>query len=303
MSNRVLVIIFVVLVALFAANKLFKGNNNSNFNKTFSNLDEQKITQIEVFNKSDVPSYVLIRENDEWVGKKDSQSYKLNQDRISSFVGALSNIQIQRLATKSSEKWDSYEVGETSGNRIIAKSEGSTMLDFIVGRFSFDQQSRSATSYLRKTGDDAVFAMDGFASMTLNQDFDGLRYNKLIELKKDELQTIELNENGNILTIQRENGRWVDFLGNSVDSVEMASYLTGLENLTSTSFTDSSGANSIATMKLTLLDGNSKLIEVSEEAKGDFILKSAEESQAFVKSDSTGLFKKIVLDFKEMLIR
>jgi hypothetical protein len=301
MSNRVLGIVFIILVALFAANKLFKGNNNTNFNKTFSTLEEQEITRIEVFNKSANPSYILHRDNDKWVGEEGGQTFKLNQDRIASFIGALSDIQIQRLATKSTEKWDSYEVGETSGNRIIVKKESKTLLDFVVGRFSFDQQTRSATSYVRKTGEEEVFAMDGFASMTLNQDFDGLRYNKLIDLESEKLQAIELRENETAITVKLEKDRWVDFLGNPLDSAKMVSYVAGLENLTSTSFTENGGTISVAIMKFMYSDGESKIIEVSKEDEGGFIINSAEESHTYFTSDSSGVFKKMVLDLKDLL--
>ena len=297
MNNKVLTIVLIVLLGLFGVNILFKGKKTASFDKTFSDLSIEKIDKIKVNAKNDNPDYELHKEGTTWVGYENDKKYNLNQDRINSFLTALSAIQIQRLAAKSKEKWDQYEVGEESGTRIEVYSGKKSVLDFVVGRFSFDQQSRTATSYLRKTAEEEIYAMDGFASMTLNQDFNGLRYNRITEIESTGISRIELTEQGQKLTLQKGNLGWSDFMGNALDSTMVSSYFSGLEGLTSSSFAETPGDEEIVILNIGKENGESEVLSVTRDST-DFIISTM--SGNYFRSDSAGIFKKLVLDFKNL---
>lgn len=298
MNNKVLTIVLIVLLVFFGANKLYKGKKTASFDKTFSSLDIEKVDKIRVSSNKDIPDYELLKKEGKWVGYEKNREYRLNEDRINSFLTAISDIQIQRLAAKSKDKWDQYEVGEDSGRRIEVFSNDKSVLDFIVGRFSFDQQSRTATSYLRKMENEEVYAMDGFASMTLNQDFNGLRYNKIIDIENRKIDKVTMEGSGQSFTIQNKDSGWYDFMGNALDSVKVTSYIKGVEGLTSAEFADDSGNQDIATIIFGMQNGETESLSISRDSL-EFIIETKDNT--YFKSDSSGIFKKLVLDFMDLV--
>ena len=126
-------------------------------------MDTAKVTAIQVYPKNGNHEEIsLKKENNFWAVSKGNVTTKANANAVNSILKNLVLIKTKRVAAKSPEKWVNYEVEETSGSRIKVYAGDKLLEDFIVGRFSFDQQSRQSISYVRLTNGDEVYAVDGF---------------------------------------------------------------------------------------------------------------------------------------------
>ena len=304
MNNKTLTIIFIALLGIFAVSKLFKGNTDSSFEKIVINIDTANVQKIVVHPKNSAESYSVIREGNEWKAERGSIEARANTSTVRSMLNTLSKIEIQRLAAKSRDKWQDYEVDEDNGVRIEVFGPSEKLEDFIVGRFNFDQQSRSATSYLRKTAEDDTYALDGFLSMTLNQGFDGVRDKTVLNFDKSSLSGIVLNEEGAQLSISKLNDQWSTSDGIPIDSTEMQQYLNGVYRLNASKFNDNADQLSLSQL------GSLSFVSVNNTAEttikiyrneNSFLLNSSLNNDALYESDSSGIYKILYTDLKDLI--
>ena len=221
---------------------------------------------------------------------------KANQGAVQSILRNLALIKTKRVASKSSEKWADYEVEESSGSRVKAYAGDKLLEDFIVGRFNFNQQTRSATSYIRRSNDDNVYAIDGFLSMSINQSMDSFRDKSVVDVQSSELNLISLESETGTSTLRKEN-LWIDLNGNVKDSTAMVNFVNRLSKVNGATFYNSTPPTSETIKKLTLSGSNGQSTTVScFHENGEFIIQSSQNPDAYFTSDSIGIFKTLFLD-------
>jgi len=278
MNNKNLTIIFVILLAAFAASKIFKGNQNTSFEKVIIHVDTAAVDKIVVHPKGAELEYSILKSNQAWSVSQGGITTTAKSSTVAAMLGTLSNIEIQRLVARSKERWVDYDVDENSGVRIEVYSGKKKLEDFVVGRFNFDQQSRSATSYLRKYWDKTI-----------------------LNLEKERVSQIEIRSGGRTESLNVTQGLWLKSTGERIDSTLMSQYLNGISQLNGSTVTDqlsTSDLAEVASVKVT--DGESH--QVSIYAKdGGFWLHSSVNNGVYFDSDSTGVYQKLVGDLEDLL--
>jgi len=238
MKNKTLLLIFLTLLVVFLASQFAFEKKTRTFKTELIQLDTTTITSILLYPKSDgQEEFLLKKENEFWVIAKGSVTNKANQGAVSSILRNLSLIKTKRVASKSPEKWMDYEVEESSGSRVKAYAGDKLLEDFIVGRFNFNQQTRQGISYVRLAGENEVYAVDGFLSMTMGQGFDAYRNKEILGVNKDDLTQIAINTLGTTTILQKDLDGWKQD-GQPVDSTTLVNYLSGLQNITGNTFAD-----------------------------------------------------------------
>jgi hypothetical protein len=92
-------------------------------------------------------------------------------------LAGLNLIETSRITANSPGQWKAYGVEEGQGVRVRVYRESELLEDFILGRSA--QRNSTDTSYLRLTGEDEVFAVDGFLHKSFRQNFDNFRDKRL----------------------------------------------------------------------------------------------------------------------------
>ena len=236
MKNKTLLLIFVSLLVVFLATQFAFEKKTRTFKTELIQLDTAAITSILLYPKGDNQEETLLKkEANFWVVSKGNITTKANQGAVQSILRNLALIKTKRVASKSAEKWTDYEVEESSGSRIKAFAGDQLLEDFIVGRFSFNQQARTGISYVRLTKGNEVYAVDGFLSMTMGQGFDAYRNKEILSVAKNNITQVAINTLGTTTILQKGIADWTQD-GTTIDSTIISTYLTGLQSIAGVTF-------------------------------------------------------------------
>ena len=303
MNNRTLLIILVALGAFYLASQFLSGNRDSSFETELIKVDTSKVTSINIKPKDSQDEISLNREGNQWIVSKGTISAPATESAVKSLLNSLALIKTKRITAKSPDKWAEYEVETENGLRVKAFNNGQILEDFIVGRFSLNQQNPGAsTSFVRLTNQDEVYAVDGLLSMTFGQGFDSYRNRNVVKLTAGtDINSIKMEKGDSILyTISKTNGQWVMNNGTIIDSTKMVTLTNGMKNVYGTTFADDFdelGAKEKLILALTI-NGDNFTQPVEVDAYYDttmtqpFVIKS-NMNQAYFGSDSTGIYDKL----------
>lgn len=301
MKNKTLLLIFLTLLVVFLASQFAFEKKKRTFKTALIQLDTSAITSILLYPKSDNQEEILLKkEQGFWAISKGNVTNKANQGAVTAILRNLLLIKTKRVASKSRDKWADYEVEETSGSRVKAYAGEKLLEDFIVGRFNFNQQTRQGVSYVRLAGEDEVYAVDGFLSMTMGQGFKAYRNKDILKVNQNDLTQISINTLG-IPTILQKNGEGWTQDGNPVDSTTLFNYLTGLKHIIGTTFADDFEdlqSNDLL-YKTLALEGNNLSAPILIKAFKDttrtnpYVIQSSLNSNNYFESGEDGIFEQL----------
>ncbi|HLF64930.1 MAG TPA: DUF4340 domain-containing protein [Saprospiraceae bacterium] len=307
MTNKKLIIIFAALLGVYLLSRLFTGNRESTFDPEVVKVDTALITEVHLYPKAEENTQIILRRTtDGWTATKGDQTVKTPFNKVQGLLGQLSEITSQRIVSKSKEKWAEYEVDD-KGSRVQVFNNKKQLADFIVGTFKFDQARRSASSYLRRMDEDAVYLVDGFMSMSFNQGFNTFRNNELIKLNQEDIREVAVLEGSQKIAISKnpEDGLWYRGGMEKLDSTKSAQYISQLTNIYGSDYVDTPIiGNPIKSLEIS---GNNLLtpLRVDCYAQPDtakpFVLHASSNPEAWFSSDSAGIYQRIFKKFDELL--
>lgn len=310
MNNKTLLFIFLGLLAIYGLSQVFTGKRTSNFNTELILVDTNQVTQIIINTKPpNTEEIMLQREGNNWIVSNGT----VNTKAVSSAVQALlSNVQLIKtkyIAANSEEKWADYEVGEQQGTRVQVFAGEQLLEDFIAGRFAFDQQAQTGTSYLRLTNGKEVYAVDGFQTLTLGQGFNAYRDRTLADFAPTvTFDQLTLQKADTTLTFTKTAENWM--YGDQVlDSMKVENYLQEFKMLKGDTFADDFDEIQAPNFRIGGLSLSSSAladklsIEIYQDSTrvNPFVFRSSQNPEAWFDSDSTGLFRKLMKDLPDFL--
>lgn len=311
MNNKTLWIVFITLLILYVGSQFFSGEQKTrSFDPDLFTIDTAAVTKIEVYSKTD--NYALTsleRTSTGWTASNGKITTPAQANLVNALLSQIEQTRATRIAAKSKEKWPEFEVDEATAKGHIKVYAGSKVLaDFWAGGFRFNQEARSATSFVRSSDRDDVYAVDGFISMSLGQGFDSYRNNTLVAVNRNDITNLTFQNNGAITTFQKEANGWTTSNGELLDSTKVASYLTGLSNLKSAKFADdfSENAPGITQQNTITIAGNNMLSPVTVNCfkvpgrEQPYICKSSLNPDAWIAGDSTTIYSKLFKEVAEL---
>lgn len=309
MNNKTLLYIFGALVVIYLASKLFSKKSDRSFDLEIVQVDTADVDQIKLYPKADEgEEIVFVKTGNGWTATQAGFTVDAQPTGVKGLLSNLANVPVDRVVTKSPEKWVDYEVDETNGTRVVALQKGKTLADFIVGRFNFDQMSRSATSYVRKNGENEVFAVDGFLGMSFNRDFDSFRDKEILHTAKEDITHLNLQSPtlGNH-QIVRNDTKWMLDGTIPLDSTKMASWINEMSFATGSEFIDNFDKTSQPLHVLEIMANNQTApaaIIAYDNSSGEkpFVIHSSENEQAYFASDSSGVYSKFFKTVEELQV-
>ena len=311
MNNRTLLVIFLLLLGVYGATKLFsrKGSSDRSFKTELIQIDTANVTSIVLQPKTDdFAEIILKKEGTQWLATQGNVTTKATSNAILSLLRTLTLIKTERVAAKSKEKWNEYEVAEGQGSRVKVY-DGSTLLeDFIVGRFAPNQQMQNGTSFVRLSSEDEVYAVQGFLSFTFNQGFNSFRDRGLLQLTPADITYFSFSSpDGTAININKTNGQWF-YETTPLDSTKVANYLSNISNTSGNEFADDFDelqSTHLLNNTLTISGNNitSPIIIKSYATDNEelpYVIQSSQNTDALFRSKLDGVYEKLfktVIDF------
>jgi hypothetical protein len=237
LSTKTLGIIFIALLVIVAAFLFYDSKHGeSSFRENIVSIDTAKVTSINIYPKSFNHKQVKIfKQGNAWkVILDDGKAVNVPVAKVQELLIQLTSIEPLGVAAQNPDKWSDFKV-DTSGTRVKIFEGGKNSLDMTIGKFTY-QQPRTMTSYVRVSGDNNVYMVNGFLEFSFNHNADYFRDDNVI---KDDYN------NWNKLTftypadssyqLVKTNGAWqID--GKNVDSAKVFNYLTSLSTLSIPNF-------------------------------------------------------------------
>jgi hypothetical protein len=253
LSIKTLGITFFVLLIVVAIFLIYDAKHGeSSFRYNIVSVDTASVTSISIFPKSFNHKEVKIfKEGSLWkVNPAGSKTVVVPFPKVQELLIQLASIKPLRIAAQSADKWDEFKV-DSSGTRVKVFEGNKNTLDMTIGKFAY-QQPKSMATYIRVSGDDNVYLVNGFLDFSFNHDADYFRDDNVI---KDDY------ENWSKLTftypadssyqLVKTNGRW-EINGKGVDSAKIFSYIASISNLSIPNFINNADQSLLNKAKYTL---------------------------------------------------
>ena len=302
MSNRNLTIVLMVLLAIYGINKFMSRDDSTSFEKVVINIDTSRVDRLVFYPKNQAPSFSAERSEGTWLIRNETVEARANPGVIQSILGTLARIEIKRIVAKSEDKWTNYEVDEEKGFRISIFDGDQLLDDLFIGRFNFNQQTRSATSYLRKQDGVNTYALDGFLSMSLSQSFDGLRDKTILQFDGNALNAV-VYRTGEVETrLSKNASQWFDNQGNVIDSTAMYSYINGVSSLSGSKIVDApEEIGLIKECEVAFSTSSGQQVTVNCYRQDDvFLLESSENTGVYFESDSAAVYQRLIGELENL---
>lgn len=216
------------------------GSEERTFRGHLAPLDTTAITSISLYPQiTNFKEVKLFREADTWkIELKNGSSVPVMENRMQELFSTFDGMKPLRVASTDEDRWAEYQV-DTSGTRVVVKSGDSEVLDVVIGKYAF-RQPRTMNSYVRLTGEDEVYEVEGFLQSTFNREANSFRNNKVISSKDYNnwrSLTFEYNADSSFQLTRQDDGNWM-INNQPTDSALTAKYLSRIQNVAHNDFID-----------------------------------------------------------------
>ncbi len=300
MNNKKLLLILLGLVGLYFVAQLFGGRKERTFKTDIVQVDTSIVTAIELLPKSAQQEKVRLQKQADgsWQLTQSSLQAAADPQAIQSLLASLAMMKAKRVAAKKEEKWKDYEVDE-AGSKVKAYAGDKLLTDFVVGRFSFDQATRSGTSFVRLANEPEVYAVDGFLSLSFNQDAAAYRIKTIVDTRGATITSVSWqNADERFEMARTPEGQWLANGAELLDSAKVAAYISGLSSVNGTEFYDQFDVSNAPPPQQIVQIGGDNMTPLKincyylNGAENPFIIKSSA-NEAYFTSDSSGVYERI----------
>ena len=257
-NTTTLVIILIVLGAILAVNKFFfSEKSESTFNDEFVKIDTGLVTQVLIYPKAEKGKEIKItRQGRGWQLSNDKVKTVADSNQVRNLIKSFANLKSLALTGADKSSWKDLQVEDTSGSRIKIMTSDNKTYDMVVGKFGYNQQTRNGSTNIRRANEEAVYAVEGFLSFTVNQPFNAWRNKLLISGNKDNWNTLTFTyPSDSSFVLSKQNNQWM-VNGAPADSAKAAQYLNSIASLQSSNFVEQYTPSSIPAYTLSIQGNN-----------------------------------------------
>lgn len=289
-----LAVILLSLLLVFVAIRKFRSPQlEGNLPATLAKIDTAEVTALVITPAKDLAQPVKIVKAGGWKLMKGDQAFRLEQGAGPNTVRVLTNLKPERMVTKRKEKWNEFNVGDSTGTRVQVLAGNDVVADLVFGRSGFGQTATQsyggpAFTYVRLQDEEEVYAIGGFLDAQFNKTSDEWRDKSFMRLKKDSITRISFRYLGDSsFVLEKVLGKWVG-PGAMVDSAEVKSFLGGMEYRNATTFAALAPAGP-ATVSVSM-EQSGKVVGSIEAwpAEGSWIVRSSHQPDTFFLMDAAG---------------
>jgi len=279
-NNRLLGIIFIVLL-IFVVVFIFldSDRNERTFREILVDIDTSSVTKLVIYSQANKfqPLNIYKQDNEWFVDLPSGKSARVPNQKIERSFTELSSIKPKRLAARGEDKWNSFKVDST-GTRVKVFEGNNNTLDIVLGRFNYQQQPRSVSTYVRLSTDSDVYEVDGFLAMTFNQNADAFRDATIVNADNNAWNNLKFDYPADSsFTLNKLNNKWF-INGVATDSAKTKRYLTTLSKLSRSTFADEMeiDPNRKPTYELTITDSSLNFTEINAFVDTNYVITSSQ---------------------------
>ncbi len=312
LNIKVLGVIFitllcVVIVAIVMDKK--GGNKSADLRKANINqVDTAKITEIIIsrFEEEDISIKI---ESNGWKVSSGDIIFPASQNVVKGMLQDLANIKVERIASKSKEKWGNYRVSDSTGTHVQVKEGDDITADIVVGRFSYQQmpqnqmmgqygggQNMKFSTFVRKYDEETVYMIDGMMSMNFNVKLNDLRNKQITSIQKTAIRNISFKYHADSsFTLTKKDNSWM-INRKKADSAAVAKYLNTISSLRGNYFVDGFTPSGNASFSVSVSGDNFTPVSIQAfpaDTVNKFAIQSSDNPSSFYSGFKGNLFDRI----------
>jgi hypothetical protein len=193
LGNKGLVLILMLLLAVFSVFRYISNKKGENTFQTsiIPKIDSNKLNGMVIFPKKieagpkgvhadKLLPYIFTKKGKVWYVSQGDVTSRTEPRAVHYMMAQIEEISPDRLGSNDPKDWKQYNVNDSLGTRVVFLYDKDTVVDVIVGRFSYIPQQKQGISYVRLSGQKEVYAVDGFLSMNIAEEFDNWRDKKIM---------------------------------------------------------------------------------------------------------------------------
>jgi hypothetical protein len=306
-NNRILLIVLLGLIGVLVVTRLVTSKKSvRTLDTELVRIDTSAITSMFLYPKAENGKEMAFeRTGSRWTVSMDDLSGSADPSAIRNSLTELLNLKTERLVARSRDKWSDYYVDDSLGTRVVIWEGRKKTLDLVIGRFDYQppaggyqgygQNRFSGVTYVRRSDEDEVYAVQGFLAMNFNQNFNTWRNQSLLNFSVSQLSKIvyEYPADSGFIAQKSQSG-WL-VAGLPADSASMAKYLGGISRKRSSEFVDDFQPSSAPDYQVTFEGDNMTPIQIRAFRQGgdNFLLNSSINPDSWFKSSRDGVFTQI----------
>ena len=205
---------------------------------TLPKVDSTKVDSI-VFAKGKDTAVLVRAASKKWL----DNGFLAAQTSVSDLLKGLADSSRQtELVAESKSSHAQLGVSADSGTRVRVASKGQAPLDVVVGKRTTDYSG----VYVRRTNDDAVYALHGSLADPLAKAIDDWRDKHIVAVTPDSVGTVDVKRGSNAYTLKRSATGW-SVAGDSwkVDSTQVGYFLGSYRDVSANGFATKAQSDSI----------------------------------------------------------
>ena len=250
-NNRVLLLIFIGLGALLIITRYTRVRKSERTLLTdLAVVDTSQVSRFSLFPLAEGGQEIQFsRDGNAWRVQLGEISAPAGSSGVRSVLAEIGSLKAQQLVARDPDRWVDYQVVDSLGTRVVIREGSKVSLDMIVGRFQYQpppqgsynmygQNQVSGKTYIRISGEDEVYSVDGFFALSVNQQFNRWRDNSLSLVNRSLLTRMHFEYPSDTgFVAQRSADGWM-VAGLMADSAHMENFLNRISRASFTDFED-----------------------------------------------------------------
>lgn len=292
-SNKILWIIFgLLLVGTILIFTTESTKKERSFKKNIVQIDTSKVTEILISPKTNKDNEVkLVKSGNNWnVITEGGKQYLVPKSKIINLFNQLMIIKPKRLASRSKEKFNEYEVNDSTSTRIVVSEGSNKVLNLIIGKFAF-KQPRSMSTFVRLADETDIYEVEGFLDMSFNKKVNDFRDETVINSDKNKWNKLRFEfSNSESFEVVNNGNAWL-LEGEITDSTKTDKVLNDLVRLTNTSYNDDVTENTLPSIESKLIienDLGDPIVITSYRDASRYIIHSSQNKESYFDGEKIG---------------
>jgi len=305
-DNRILFSVLILLVVVFLVARFLKtGKTEKSFKTELFTLDTADVSTILIYPKAEnLEEIRFSRDGINWTVTKGEITSDAGENSVKSLLAQLMEVKPKRLAARSKDKWEEFQLTDSLATRIkVIEKGGKETIDLMIGKFTYQQSNNPyggrgnimGTTYVRLWDEEEVYAVDGFLSMSINREFSTWRDQRVVNTRKKDVTKLIFTypADSGFIAIKKDT-LWMinDY---AVDSLAMDQFLSSLSYTNHSDFADDFKPLLNPDFQLTIEGNNFSPLSIQAFMLPDdqYVINSSLNPKSYFRSDIEGLFSRI----------
>jgi len=310
-KNNLYLIILIVLIGIYLLGKyVINIEKDSNFDMEIIKVDTSLISSINIINPKQENTIEIYKDNDKWYVKQANNKSLADDATVNHMLKTIADFKIQNVVGTNESKWEEYKLNDSLATNVqFFNSQNQLIKDVYIGKFiykqndsPYQQQGRNngvGLTYVRLAKAPESFIIEGFLPMTFNRKFNDFRNQRILTVKKDQIDQVSFKYPGDSSFVLARTDSMV-FLINQTDTADFRkvnSFLTSLSNLKEHQFDDNfipSSSSPLFVLDLSGKEIKPLKINVYIKDEDNYIINSSQFPHTYFLSKRDRLNKKLL---------